>query len=87
MVVMMTIGNLRALIREEIEAAKKDELPRLLYNTEEAAKILGLPPTWLAAKARADEVRVTRKGHYVLFSLVDLQEFAGRSDGVDPPEG
>jgi Helix-turn-helix domain len=87
LLVTMTVGELRELVRVEIEAAKKQELPRLLYDTHEAAEILGLPASWLAARARAGEVRVTRKGHYVLFSLADLQEFADRSDGVDTPEG
>src|SRR5262245_29276585 len=87
MIVQLSAGELRALIRAEIEASRKQELPRLLYDTAEAAEILGVPPTWLAARARAGEVRVTRKGHYVLFSLPDLQEFAARSDDVDTPEG
>jgi len=88
MIVMMTIGELRTLIRAEIEASKKQELPRrLLYDTEEAAKILGLPPTWLAARQRAGQIRAIRKGRYVMFRLADLEEFANRSDAVDTPGG
>src|SRR6266542_1520444 len=78
----MTVADLRALIRDEIEAAKKQELPRLLYNTAEAAKILDVPPTWLAAQARAGKIPDVRKGHYVRYRIPDLEEFAARSDGV-----
>lgn len=76
MVVTLTVATLREIIRAEIEAAKQTELPRLLYNTAEAAKILGVPRTWLASKARAGDIKVTRLGHYVLFALDDLREFA-----------
>jgi excisionase family DNA binding protein len=81
MIVTMTVGDLRGLIRAEVEAAKKTELPRLLYNTAEAAKILNVPKSWLAAKARAGEIKVTRKGYYVRFTLADLEEFAAKNDG------
>ena len=78
MIVQLSVGQLRKLIRDEIEAAKKQELPRVLYDSEEAAKILNVPETWVATKARAGEIKVTRMGHYVLFTLADLQEFARR---------
>ena len=85
MLVQLTVNELRAIIRGELETSKKHDSPRLLYNNAEAAKILDVPATWLAAQARAGKIPVIRLGHYVRFSLADLEAFAKRRDGVDTP--
>jgi len=47
--------------------------PKLLYNTKEAAYLLGVPETWLAKAAREGIAPCVRMGHYVQFSLEDLK--------------
>jgi excisionase family DNA binding protein len=64
---------LREILREEL--AKQESLPKLLYSTKEAAAILGVPQTWLAAAARKGLIACVRAGHYVQFSMTDLQDF------------
>lgn len=49
--------------------------PKLLYNLKEASEILGVPESWLAARARAGGVKATRMGLYVNFTIPDLEEF------------
>ncbi len=71
----------RTLIREEIQAAMGrtiNEEVKLLYNTKEAARLLGVPETWLGRAARQGLVPCVRMGHYVNFNPEDLREFIGK---------
>lgn len=43
-----------------------------LVDAAEAAKLLGVPPTWLLARARARKVPHHKLGHYVHFDLQEL---------------
>jgi excisionase family DNA binding protein len=54
-----------------------------LVDAAEAAKLLGVPPTWLLARARARKVPHHKLGHYVRF---DLRELASWLDDtrIDP---
>jgi len=64
---------LRGLLREEL--TKQETLPKLLYSTKEAAKILDVPETWLASAARGGLVPCVHIGHYVRFAMRDLEAF------------
>lgn len=44
-----------------------------LLNARRAAQLLGVPHTWLLARARAGQVPHHRLGHYVRFSAEDLR--------------
>jgi excisionase family DNA binding protein len=46
-----------------------------LLDAKAAAQLLGVPPTWLLAQARAGRVPHHRLGHYVRFSAEDLREW------------
>jgi len=46
-----------------------------LLDAKAASELLGVPPTWLLAQARAGRVPHHRLGHYVRFSADDLQEW------------
>jgi len=46
--------------------------PKLLYDTEEAASLLGVPESWLAKAAREGTAPCVRMGHYVKFRPEDL---------------
>ncbi len=79
--VSLTVGQLRALMREEISAVAEQNghrEPKLLYNTEEAARILGVPKTWLGRAARQGLVPCVKLGHYVNFNPEDLRAFIGK---------
>jgi hypothetical protein len=47
-----------------------------VYPLKEAAQMISVPSTWLAARARAGEIKCVRLGHYVTFTEQDLKEFA-----------
>ncbi len=61
-----------------------------LLDAKAASRLLGVPPTWLLAQARAGRVAHHRLGHYVRFSAEDLREWlstnriaAGRNGSSD----
>lgn len=56
----------------------------LLIDAKAAGKLLGVPPTWLLAQARAGRVPHHRLGHYVRFNPEDLEHWL-RETRVDPP--
>ena len=66
--------------RERLAAAKRDQAntglgvsaSSPLVDANEAAKLLGVPPTWLLAQARARKVPHHKLGHYVRFDLDEL---------------
>jgi excisionase family DNA binding protein len=67
----------RAIVREELKAAMvaNQAKPKLTYDTKEAAAILYLPESWIAAAARDGKIACVKVGHYVRFRLEDLQAF------------
>jgi excisionase family DNA binding protein len=75
LIVTMSVGELRQLVRDEIARAQpKPE--KLLYTTAEAAALLSLKKSWIATAARKGEIPCTRKGHYVLFTRQQIEEIA-----------
>jgi excisionase family DNA binding protein len=69
------LERIREVIREELKASNGNgHEPKLLYTTEEAAQLCGLPKTWLASAARSGKVKCRRMGSYVRFSMEDLKE-------------
>jgi hypothetical protein len=82
MVVTLKVSQLRAIMDGVVEAALKRQrppVPRIVYPLKEAAQMLSVPPTWLAAKARAGEIQCVRLGHYVTFTEQDLREFVEKA--------
>jgi len=83
LIVTMSVGELRQLVRDEIAKAQpKPE--KLLYTTAEAAALLSLKKSWIATAARKGEIPCTRKGHYVLFTRQQIEEIA-RTSLLDKP--
>lgn len=79
MIVTLRVADLKAIVRGEVQAALAAQEPpihRIVYPLKEAAEMLSVPPTWLAAKARVGEIQCVRLGHYVTFAEQDLKEFA-----------
>jgi hypothetical protein len=75
--------KIREIIREEIRTASNGNghLPKLLYNTKEAARLCDIPESWLASAARSGKVKCRHLGNYVRFTLEDLKEFIEKSGG------
>lgn len=79
MIVTLRVADLKAIVRAEVQAALSAQQPpihRIVYPLKEAAEMISVPPTWLAARARAGETQSIRLGHYVTFAKQDLEEFA-----------
>jgi excisionase family DNA binding protein len=75
------LDAIRQAVREEIAAAIKTQpKPKLTYTTAEAATLLNVPETWLAAAAREGRIRSVRVGHYVRFKIEDLQNFINKEE-------
>jgi hypothetical protein len=87
MLVMLRVSDLRVIMDGVVEAVLKRQQPpiqRIVYPLKEAAEMLSVPPTWLAAKARAGEIKCVRLGHYVTFAEQDLREFVEKAP-KEPP--
>jgi hypothetical protein len=82
MIVTLRVSDLKIILDGVVEAALKRQQPpvrKIVYPLKEAAKMLAVPPTWLAAKARAGEVKCVRLGHYVTFTEQDLKDLADKN--------
>jgi hypothetical protein len=87
MIVTLRVSDLKIIMNSVVEAALKRQQPpiqRIVYPLKEAAEMISVPPTWLAAKARTGEIQCVRLGHYVTFTEADLREFVERrkKDGM-----
>ncbi len=47
-----------------------------LLNAQQAAELLGVPPSWVLAQARRDSIPHVRLGRYVRFRADDLDAWA-----------
>lgn len=68
----------REAVREELQnslIARNDKPEKLLFDTEQGAAFLNVPPTWLASMAREQKIKSVKLGHYVRFARTDLEAF------------
>jgi hypothetical protein len=74
-IVMLTVGELEQIVEFAVERAlERKKSVKLLFNTREAAAMLNVPESWLAANARAKQVPYRQVGHYRYFSQEDIDE-------------
>jgi len=86
MVITLTAGELEKVVECAVDKALAKKKPaRLLFTVQEAADMLGLPDSWLAAKSRAGEVAHRRTGHYIRFSLQDIESIINQFAIVPVP--
>jgi len=81
MLVTLRVADLREIVRAEVTGALATQRPpvaKIAYTIKEAAEMISVPPTWLAAKARAGEITSTRLGHYVTVTEADLKDFVAK---------
>jgi excisionase family DNA binding protein len=55
--------------RERLKQARAVSAGSPLVDAEDAAKLLGVPATWLLNQARAGRIPHQKLGHYVRFDL------------------
>jgi len=70
--------EVRRIVREELREILNqngNQEPKLLYNMNEAASLLGVPETWLGRAARQGIVPCVRMGHYVRFTKNNLESY------------
>jgi hypothetical protein len=82
MIVTLRVSDLKIIIDGVVEAALKRQQPpvrKIVYPLKEAAEMLSVPQTWLAARARAGEIQCVRLGHYVTFTEEDLRGFVEKT--------
>jgi excisionase family DNA binding protein len=58
--------------RDRLRGARGVSATSPLVDANEAAKLLGVPPSWLLAQARERKVPHHKLGHYVRFDLDEL---------------
>jgi excisionase family DNA binding protein len=72
----------------EIAALIGRETPTPLLDARQAAEILNVPSSWIAAEARAGRIPHVRLGRYVRFSRDELMTWCeGRSVGPRSKRG
>ena len=58
--------------RDRLKGARGVSATSPLVDANQAAKLLGVPPSWLLAQARERKVPHHKLGHYVRFDLDEL---------------
>ena len=77
------LDSFREIVREELAALKPAEPEKLLLDTDEAARLLSVPPTWLGSMAREGKIKCIKLGHYVRFARSDLGSFIQETKGEE----
>ena len=75
--VTLTVGQLKALVREEVQAVSNGNGHQEgeLLSAEAAAKRWNIPKSWISDMARRGELPCVRLGHYIRFKPEDLDRF------------
>jgi len=74
--VTLTVGQLRALVREEVQAImKQNGQTSELLSAETASKRWDIPVSWIRDMARRGELPHVKLGHYTRFRPEDLARF------------
>jgi hypothetical protein len=69
--------------RERLQQARAVTAGNPLVDAEDAAKLLGVPATWLMTQARAQRIPHQKLGHYVRFDIDKL--IAWLEENETPP--
>lgn len=76
-----------AAVVNRVSAALEDRSARRLVDVAEASAFLGVPESWLAARARNGEAPCRRLGKYVRFDLVELRAWIDSTTASGPATG
>jgi hypothetical protein len=77
LLVTLTVGQLKALVRGEIQAdnVNGNQNEGQLLSAKEAGKRWGVPSTWIQTAARQGKLPYVELGHYKRFAPKDLDKF------------
>jgi len=79
MIVTLTVGQLRAVIREEISAAMQQAgqsaADKEWLRAEELASLYNLPKTWFEERGREGDIARAKPGRYVIFKKRDVEAY------------
>ena len=86
LMVTLSVGELRAIVREEVKAALPNggsEPVKDWLKAEELSKQYGLPKTWFEDRGRAGEIERVKPGRYVLFKRRDVEAYLEKHRRVE----
>jgi len=77
--VTLTVGQLRQLIRDEIQAGlQRDDQGGSLLTPDDLATRLNVPVSWVYEQSRVGNVPTARVGRYLRFRLSEVLEHLNR---------
>jgi excisionase family DNA binding protein len=76
---------IREVIREELQALGSGKPESLLVDTQGAADLLKVPPSWVAMASRRGEIKCVRLGHHVRFKREDIEQLCIQNSGHASP--
>ncbi len=80
--VSLTVGQLRQLVREEIQAANGNASLEPLLDAEDVAKILGVDTGYIYSLARAKKIPSVKLGKYRKFCPYQLKRWLDRKNNT-----
>jgi excisionase family DNA binding protein len=80
--VTLTVEQLRALVREEIQAATPNVDSPTLLAPEELATKLNVPVSWVYEQSRQGNIPTHRIGRYIRFDLREVIESQKKNNGT-----
>lgn len=83
----VSVDALANAIADRLAVIVHERTIRPLVDTAEAASILGVPESWLAARARNGEAPCRRLGKYVRFDLAELRAWIDTTTSSGPVTG
>jgi hypothetical protein len=81
------VDALAAAVVERLPALLEARATHALVDTATAADVLGVPESWLAARARNGEAPCRRLGKYVRFDLTELRAWIDATTASGPGAG
>ena len=70
--VTLTVGQLREIVREEIQATNQDGHQTELLTAEKLAERLKIPVSWVYEQSRQENIPTHRLGRYIRFNLHEV---------------
>jgi hypothetical protein len=83
----VAVDALADAVAERLASLIDPRAAHALVDTARAADVLGIPESWLAARARNGETPCRRLGKYVRFDLRRAARVDRRDDGIRPRRG
>jgi len=72
LIVTLSVGQLRELVRQELKAASETGNSSKLLTPEQLATALEVPISWVYEQSRLGKIPVHKVGHYNRYDLVEV---------------